>query len=124
MDEFCQLDVGDAPVLLQFREYLQINPVELHWHPRIFDTLFSNYAGFVCDRNLMAIGARVLPLLQFLSLNKPVWMTEHGVAITSWSARGLPSKGPTTIACHPLYEQHEIPLYWAVTGYRSAAGPL
>ena len=124
MDEFCQLNVGDAPVLLQFRKYLQINPVELHWRPRILDTLFANYAGFGYDRNLMARDARVLPVLQLLSLDKLVWMTRHGFAIASWVVRGLRPKGPTTIACHPLHEQHEIPLCWAVTGYRSAAGPL
>jgi hypothetical protein len=71
-----------------------------------FDTLFIDYAGFAHDRNLMAMGARVLPLLQFLSLNKPVWMIGHGLAIALWVGRNLPSKDPTTIACHPLYEQH------------------
>jgi hypothetical protein len=83
MDEFRQLDIGDAPVLLQFRKYLQINPVELHWLPRIFDILFANYAGFAHDRNLMARGACVLPVLQLLSLDKLGWMTRHGVAIAS-----------------------------------------
>jgi hypothetical protein len=47
----------------------------------LFDTLFSNYAGFARDRNLMAMGARVLPALQLLSLNKLVWMTGHRFAI-------------------------------------------
>ena len=94
MDEVCQLDVGDAPVLLQFQEYLQINSVELHCHLRILDILFSNYASFARDRNLRAMGARVLPVLQLLSLNKLVWMPGHRFAIASWAARGLRLKGP------------------------------